>query len=648
MSVSLPHWDNEESNDFTPPSPRQVLRVAINLKQLIDTVVPFAQDVETIRSLNAYDGIDVVSAVYRAAGGEGSGPKSSARRYQACLVFCLLKVSEWFLELAEDELADNDLYMTRALVAQRLASVIIKRERCDKYLFLSILCHRYSINLNDTDSDPANVLELAIDMKVFCVITTSEFQRCIKWLWRGWIVQSKLDPSEYVLYKNTADDSFWTHFNPDRIQTPKYQNLLEIAFSVSYLALFTILVNTDVDDNCLNLVEAIFLLFTTGFTLDELVKFYHIGGNYIQFQNVFNLTIYGLVYVSFFFRVLGIFSLDQPQSELLQIRSYRFLSCCAPMVWIRMVFLFDLYQVIGIYIVIIKKMLKESILFFVMLSIVIVGFLQGFVGLDQADGKRDLTYFIVTNMLQALLSGPDFNSLERFAYPYGSIMYYAYNFLVSLMLMNILIALFSQAYSEVVEFANNYYLHQYASRVLRYIRAPDSKIFFPPMNLIEIFAIDMPLQWWMNKKTFENLKTSVMKVLYLIPLFLIADYESKTAMRVAYNRQHRFMDDANEENRGWDLTDGYIAGEDCEDHLQNIREGMSLQRAAEEEDPKFRTNFTNWNKQLANLAPPLKEARKLGVSLDDFDVISRLEAISKAIETLSEQYTKVAEQLERG
>lgn len=647
MSVELPIWDNEDSNEYLPPSPRQVLRVAINLKELIDTVVPFVQDIDSITSLNSYNEVDVISAVYRAAGGEGSGPKSSARRYQACLVFCLLKVSEWYLELATDELADNELYMTRALAAQKLASVIIQRERNDKYLFLSILCHRYSINLNDTDTDPANVLELSIDMNVFCVLTTSEFQRCIKWLWRGWIVQSKLDPSEYVLYKNSSDTKFWNHFNPDRIQTPLYQNFLEIVFAITYLILFTIVVNTDVDDKFIGVFETLFLLFTLGFTLDEFVKFYHIGYNYIQFQNAFNLFIYSTVFVSFFFRILGIFTLDPDQSNLLQIRSYRFLSCSAPMVWIRMVFLFDLYQFIGIYIVIIKKKLKESILFFVMLSVVIIGFLQAFIGLDQADGKRDLTYFIVTNMLQAVLSGPDFSSLERFAYPYGSVLYYAYNFLVSLMLLNILIALFSQAYSDVVEYANNYYLHQYASRVLRYIRAPDSKIFFPPLNLIEVFIIDFPFQWVMDKKSFENMKTQVMKVIYLIPLFIIANYESKNAMRVEYNRKHKFTDDANEENRGWDLTDGYVAGEDCDDHFENIRQGLSIQRQAEIEDPTFTTNFTNWKKQINNLAPPLIEAQRLGVSLDDYDIISRLEKISKAVETLSDQYSKVIEQLDK-
>lgn len=647
MSLQLPIWDSEDSNEYLPPSPRQVLRVAINLKELIDTVVPFVQDVDSIRSLNAYDGIDVISAVYRAAGGKGTGSHSSARRYQACLVFCLLKVSEWFLELAEDELADNTLYMTRALVAQKLASVIIQRERNDKYLFLSILCHRYSINLNDSDTDPANVLELAIDMNVFCVITTSEFQRCIKWLWRGWIIQSKLDQSEYVLYKNTGDVKFWDHFNPDRIQTPLYQNFLEILFAITYLGLFTIIVNADVDDNFIGLFEILFLLFTVGFTIDEFVKFYHIGGNYIQFQNAFNLFIYSVIYISFFFRILGVFTLDPAQSNLLQIRSYRFLSCCAPMVWIRLVFLFDLYQFIGIYIVIIKKMLKESILFFVMLSIVIIGFLQGFIGLDQADGKRNLTYFIVTNMLQALLSGPDFSSLERFAYPYGSVLYYAYNFLVSLMLLNILIALFSQAYSEVVEYANNYYLHQYASRVLRYIRAPDSKIFFPPLNLIEIFLINLPFQWSIDKRSFENMKTQIMKVIYIIPLFAIANYESKNAMRIEYNRKHKFTDDANEENRGWDLTDGYVTGEGCEDHIVNVRNGLTLQRQAEDVDPEFRTNFTNWKKQLNNVAPPLKEAQNLGVSLEDYDVISRLEKISKTVETLSDQYNKIIEQLEK-
>lgn len=44
------------------------------------------------------------------------------------------------------------------------------------------------------------------------------------------------------------------------------------------------------------------LLFTLGSIIDESMKFYHVGLNYIGFWSVFNDVLYILVAISFFFR----------------------------------------------------------------------------------------------------------------------------------------------------------------------------------------------------------------------------------------------------------------------------------------------------------------------------------------------------------
>ena len=107
-----------------------------------------------------------------------------------------------------------------------------------------MLCHRYTICVNGVDATPVSALEMAVDMHSTIVIGSSGYQRCIKWLWRGWIIQSSTDPHSYVLYKGAASQSFRTHFDPARIKTPLYQNILEIFLSIIYLIIFTIVVNT--------------------------------------------------------------------------------------------------------------------------------------------------------------------------------------------------------------------------------------------------------------------------------------------------------------------------------------------------------------------------------------------------------------------
>lgn len=645
--LTLPIWHDEDANDYQAVSPRQALRVAINLKNLIDIVIPDALSDDQVKNFDMnlrYK--DTINAVYQAAGGTGEreNKASSARRYQACLVFCLLKVSGWYDTLAEAELANNDIYSTRSLFAQKLASIIIDNEKDDKYLFISMLCHRYSINLNDEDSDPENALELASDMHSL-IITTSGYQRCIKWLWVGWIVQSRNDPSEYVLFNGKSNTDFSSHFDPDRIQTPLYQNILEIFVAILYLTLYTFVANVDSIPDTFNIAELILYAFTLGFFLDEFQRFYHFGSSYFTFSNIFNDILYSIIFVSLGFRIMSVYSLYDGNSTLYNITSQRFIAIAAPFIWIRMFFFCDIYRFFGIIIVMINTMMKESLIFFFLLSVVIIGFLQAFIGLDQADGKRDLTYFIITNMLQTILSGPDFSSIERFAYPYGSIMYYFYNFLVTVILLNILIALFSQAYSEVIDNANEEYLHQYSTRVLKYIRAPDAKIFFPPFNLIEIFLLDLPFSWWMDKSLFNNICNKIMLILYAPYLCIIANYESKQAKRINYNRKFNLSDDANEENREWLLTDGYEEEMNDEANRHLIAQAVERQQNAETSEPEFAKNFPEWKEKIKSLAPPVDKANDLGVSADVYEIIEHITKLSAKVETLIEQNNELRKTL---
>ncbi|KAG0683470.1 hypothetical protein C6P42_000962 [Pichia californica] len=645
---TLPVWHDEDANDYQAVSPRQALRVAINLKNLIDTVIPDAVSDDKIKSFDLnlpYN--DLMKTVYEAAGGVGNREDkfSSARRYQACLVFCLLKVSGWYDTLADAELANNDIYSARSLFAQKLACIIIDNEKDDKYLFISMLCHRYSINLNDEDSDPENALELGSDVHSL-IITTSGYQRCIKWLWVGWIVQSRNDPSEYVLFNGKSNTSFASHFDPDRIQTPLYQNVLEIFVAVLYLILYTFVANIDSIPDTFNIAELILYAFTLGFALDELQRFYHFGPSYVTFSSAFNDTLYSIVFVSLGFRIMSVYSFIEGSSEMYNITSQRFLAVAAPFIWIRMFFFCDLYRFFGVIIVMINTMMKESLIFFFLLSVVIIGFLQAFVGLDQADGKRDLTYFIVTNMLQTILSGPNFKSIERFAYPYGSIMYYSYTFLVTVILLNILIALFSQAYSEVIENANEEYLHQYATRVLKYIRAPDAKIFFPPFNLIEIFFLDIPLSWWMDTTTFNIICSKIMLLLYAPYLCIIANYESKQARRINYNRKFSLSDDSNEENREWLLTDGYEETMNDEANRHIIAQAVERQQNAERMEPEFAQNFPEWKKKLELLVPPVGKASNLGVGVESYEIINHISKLTEKVDVLIRQNNELKKQLQ--
>ncbi|KAH3670611.1 hypothetical protein OGAPHI_001126 [Ogataea philodendri] len=631
MSVALPLYEDEECSDYLPPSPRQVLRIAINLKHLIDNVIPIPLREEQITGLDSIVLTDkVIRAVLDAAGGEGA----SARRYQACLVFCLLKVSGWYYSLSIKELSDDTLYSTRMLAAQKLAAILIENEQDEKYLFISMLCNRYSINLHDEDTEPENALELAVDTHATIIISSGGYQRCLKWIWRGWIVQSSSDSSNYVLFKGTSYTDFFKHFDPDRIKTPFYQNILEIVFSVLYLVLYTYIINTDTTTAHLGAVEVVYYLFTLGFAIDELIKLYHVGYFYVQFSNAFNDALYMIVIASMSVRIGAISSQSLDTRDQFNVISYRLLSLAAPFMWSRLLLYLDVLQFCGTMIVVVKKMIRESFIFFFLLFIITIGFLQAFIGLDQADGKRELTSFLTTTMVQTVLGGPDFGAIERFAYPYGAILYYAYTFIVVLVLLNILIALYSQAYGDVVENATDEYLAQYSAKILKYVRAPDDKIFCPPLNLVEMVFLQLPFSWWLDRRLYLSLCDKVMVVLYTPVLLFIASYEAQNAKRVQYNRARKVADDNNEDDTPWDLTDGFDHNDETG---HNIRASLKVQQRAEAEDPTFARNFAAWNSNLEKLAPPIGPSKDARVAWETYEIYSKLDELTTLVKNLEKK-----------
>lgn len=670
MSVST---DLEENNPLLPPSQRdnteyegsiygegifcpnsrQIFRICSNLKSLIDKIIPICFKEEEITSpdTSILNG-PVIELVYTAAGGKGDGKEgTSSRKYRAALVFCLLKVCDWYWQQAEFELSDNELYSLRALTAQTLAAIIIERETDDKYLFLSMLCHRYVICTNGVDSTPVSALEMAVDMHSTIVIGSSGYQRCIKWVWRGWIVQSSTDPHSYVLYKGISSQSIRTHFDPARVKSPIYQNMLEIILSLIYLIVFTIVINTHTSTlEGIDVFEVILYLFTISYIYDEIVKVYHVGWNYLGFWNVFNDIMYTILAVAFAFRVASVSSHDTLRARYDEI-SYRILACASPLMWSRLLLFLDAYKFVGAMIVVLKVMMKESILFFFLLAVVIVGFLQGFIGLDSSDGKNEATRRILISLIKAVIGGSSFDDMGKLVPPYASILYYFYSFMLTVILMNILIALYSTAYAAIVENATDEYFALVAQKTLRYVRAPDQNLYVPPFNLIEV--IITPIGWFLPESAWRDFNYYVMLIIYAPLLAYITSDELVNARRIQYNRYKGLPDDANEVDTEWDLTDGFEDSPEGDDHMSNIRERdleineqLRIQRIGEHQDPEFLINLNEFNKEIEKIVKPVAQANKMGVNWQIYEVIERIDKLTALLEVVVEENKELKKRLE--
>ncbi|KAM0724178.1 hypothetical protein Q7P37_000060 [Cladosporium fusiforme] len=518
---------------------RDVTLVALRLKLQLETVIPCELPEERVTSAHSNVITDAVVATSKSAG------KLNNKDYSSCVVFCLLVVKKWFKRQAMLELWDSELHDLRAEACEVIAKKIIEDEDDMTYLMQDVLLKRYSIVVDGEDSKPVNVVEKAVDLHAVRVIGSSGYQKCISYLWRGWLVQDDDDPSRFVDYKRKANTDYWSHFDPDRMRVPLYQNALQIAFSLIFLGLYTGAINTINPEGDLDIVEILLYIFTLGFVCDELSKFWKVGRYYIGFWNVFNSTLYALLTVSFITRMIALaYPVDHSVRLHYNELSYDFLAFSAPMFWMRLLLYLDGFRFFGAMLVVLKVMMKESLIFFALLIVVLIGFLQAFIGMDSADDNAVTAVgFISTQMLNAIMGSPEFDQWDRFAPPFGLILYYIYNFIIIVILLNVLIALYNSAYEDVTDNAIDEYLALFSQKTLQFVRAPDENVFIAPFNLVEMLCLVLPFEWWMPKKQYARLNDYVMGTIYS-PLLLVTAYlETRTARSVRFNRRRNEADD---------------------------------------------------------------------------------------------------------
>jgi len=99
----------------------------------------------------------------------------------------------------------------------------------------------------------------------------------------------------------------------------------------------------------------------------------------------------------------------------------------------------------------------------------------------------------------------------------------------AIVLLNVLISLFSSAYSDVVDNAEAQYLAFFAGKTVGMIRAPDSFVYPAPFNLIEavfVAPFEMLPYFHLSEKNYTKFNRYVMSFIFFIPLTIIALYES--------------------------------------------------------------------------------------------------------------------------
>ncbi|WVQ73691.1 hypothetical protein IAR50_003271 [Cryptococcus sp. DSM 104548] len=514
------------------PEPDTVTKLVKRCRAMIIKLLPVEVDPSQITDATSSIITPEVIAAFAKCGGD----------FGETIPFALLRARAIFISEAYKNPADYDENTCRGLAAEVLARRIVHNLPTDR--LESVMSTRYRYRESDGDvSAPTSALETAIDQHCTDFLSSSEAQHVVNSLWRGdWVQRNNEDMDiDYVPYEPVETDSFWKHLNPDRMAVPRYQAVFKILVWFVFLFVYSQTVQSPLEHFDANrkwdFYEVLLYILSGSFLIEEAVKMFKIVRVAPQpmaavgFWTVVNIIIDVLLVTAFGLRVAGLSvnPSDNDTSQHLHFRSFQVLSCVAPFIWMKLLTVFDGFQTVGTLQVVVSRMLRESTIFFILLTIMGVGFVQSLYALDAADGESGGKAIVVNNLIQALLGSPDFESpSERFGYPFGLIVFYGWNFVATIILVNVLIALFGSAYSDVTDNETDEYLVFFAHKTIDLIRAPDSYVYPAPFNLIESIFI-APLEFVLSSEKYITLNRIAMTIIFAIPLTVIALFESQIA-----------------------------------------------------------------------------------------------------------------------
>ena len=96
----------------------------------------------------------------------------------------------------------------------------------------------------------------------------------------------------------------------------------------------------------------------------------------------------------------------------------------------------------------------------------------------------------------------------------------------------------------------------FSQKTLQFVRAPDENVFIAPFNLIEVFLLIIPFEWWLSSPRYERLNNYVMGIVYSPLLLVTAWLETKQAYKVRRNRRNGESDE--DEVQEWEQMGGEV------------------------------------------------------------------------------------------
>ncbi|KAI9104472.1 hypothetical protein DFS34DRAFT_603286 [Phlyctochytrium arcticum] len=428
--------------------------------------------------------------------------RSMGRR--ACVYGCLAACRK-LNELADASIHRGEILEGRALMCQimavRLVRLITQEEGGKEELFCEVLTGQFdSVRGNHTTE---SALQVAVETDASIFINELPVQQCVEYIWRGIIIpqppraieEDRLNHDGFIqvyCWPNEVKVGF-AALPEGRLRVPMYQYAAETIFSFILLVVFTFVVNYRSVE--MNPIEILMYLLVLSFTIAEIKQFWSQGSSF-YFLTLFNcndLISIVLFITAFTFRMIGVYRGSKDTLHGPIDASYDVLACNAVFLWTRGINTLAGFRYFGEMVVIIRSMLRDAAIFFVMFLFVLIGFVQAFAGLarDQpGEGPGFATGLYI--LAKAFLQAPDFGDAEKMHDVLGAPLLIFFQVLATVIMLNMLVAFFNQSYSKVVEAATQQHVVQFTLKVLGFFLLPTQYPFVPPINLIEVIALPLP------------------------------------------------------------------------------------------------------------------------------------------------------------
>lgn len=311
-----------------------------------------------------------------------------------------------------------------------------------------------------------------------------------------------------------------------RLRVPENQVFVAQLAFVVLLALYTYVVNNRHVHP--TVWEYIFLVFGIGYTLSEIGQVWQLGiGLYLKDSwNLIDILLWTTftaaasirIYIILFFLYPAVpptspveppppgalmtqtAELDTLGMDLLRKggrrgewvdRYYDILSLMAVPLWLRILSAFNEIQYIATTIIVIQRLLKDSLMFLLLLIPICIGFSQALLGLDPKHEALDGVGFfgVFFFLMRGFIGDLDFDGAGEFDSFYGPLFYGIFILLGYIILLNLLIAIYCSSFEGVLESSTFQFRSQRIIATLQLSDRYESHPFSVPFNFFEILLV---------------------------------------------------------------------------------------------------------------------------------------------------------------